>query len=417
MDRKIKKKKLTLKRIIGILLTGGFLAFCFYQFVLGDYSIKLNVKKERITIATVHEGPFQEYIPVIGSVIPKKTVYLDAVEGGRVEKVYVEAGTFVKKGRSILTLANTDMLLDIMNREAEFFQLNNDLRNAQLIMEQNQLNLQSQLLELDYRIKQSKRKYHREQILRNKEIIAAEQFEETKTEYEYLGRKKELTQRTYEQDTRFRKHQIKQIEASLERMEANLKIAKQKLDDLTIKAPFTGHLTSLNAEIGESKKRGERMGQIDILDGFKIRVPVDEHYIARINNGQHGEFAFNEKTYQLIIIKIYPEVSDGRFEIDMEFNGLQPEDITRGQTLHIRLELGNLSTAVLLPQGGFYQKSGGQWVYVVDKSREFAVKRKINLGRQNPEVFEVLFGLQPGEHVITSSYDNYGDNIDKLVLK
>jgi len=417
MDRKIKKKKLTPKRIIGILFAVGFLAFCFYQFVLGDYSIKLNVRKERITISTVKEGPFQEYIPVIGTVIPKRTIYLDAVEGGRVEKVYVEAGTFVKKGRSILTLANTDMLLDIMNREAEFFQLNNDLRNAQLIMEQNQLNLQSQLLELDYRIKQSKRKYHREQILRNKEIIAAEQFEETKTEYEYLGRKKELTQRTYEQDTRFRKHQIKQIEASLERMEANLKIAKQKLDDLTIKAPFTGHLTSLNAEIGESKKRGERMGQIDILDGFKIRVPVDEHYIARINNGQHGEFAFNEKTYQLIIIKIYPEVSDGRFEIDMEFNGLQPEDITRGQTLHIRLELGNLSTAVLLPQGGFYQKSGGQWVYVVDKSREFAVKRKINLGRQNPEVFEVLFGLQPGEQVITSSYDNYGDNIDKLVLK
>jgi HlyD family secretion protein len=417
MDRKIKKKKLTPKRIVGILFAAGFLGFCFYQFVLGDYSIKLNVRKERITISTVKEGPFQEYIPVIGTVIPKRTIYLDAVEGGRVEKVYVEAGTFVKKGQSILTLANTDMLLDIMNREAEFFQLNNDLRNAQLIMEQNQLNLQSQLLELDYNTKQLKRKYKREQILRNKEIIAAEQYEETKTEYEYLCRKKELTKRTYEQDSRFRKHQVKQIEASLTRMEANLKIAKQRLDDLTIKAPFTGHLTSLNAEIGESKKRGERMGQIDILDGFKIRVPVDEHYIARINNGQHGEFTFNEKTYQLTITKIYPEVSDGRFEIDMEFNGLQPEDITRGQTLHIRLELGNLSTAVLLPQGGFYQKSGGQWVYLVDDAGEFATKRKINLGRQNPEVFEVLFGLQPGEKVITSSYDNYGDNIDKLVLK
>ena len=417
MDRKIKKKKITPKRIIGILFAVGFLAFCFYLFVLGDYSIKLNVREERITISTVKEGPFQEYIPVIGTVIPKKTIYLDAMEGGRVEKVYVEAGTFVKKGRSILTLANTDMLLDIMNREAEFFQLNNDLRNAQLIMEQNQLNLQSQLLELDYNIKQLKRKYNREQILRNKEIIAAEQYEETETKYEYLCRKKELTKRTYEQDSRFRKHQVKQIEASLERMEANLKIAKQKLDDLTIKAPFTGHLTSLNAEIGESKKRGERMGQIDILDGFKIRVPVDEHYIARINTGQKGEFTFDDKNYQITISKIYPEVTDGRFEIDMEFDGRQPDGITRGQTLHIRMELGNLSTAVLLPQGGFYQKSGGRWVYVVDNSGEFAVKRKINLGRQNPEVFEVLFGLQPGEHVITSSYDNYGDNIDILVLK
>ena len=417
MDRKIKKKKLTPKRIIPILFAVGFLAFCFYQFVLGDYSIKLNVQRERITISTVKEGPFQEYILVIGTVIPKKTIYLEAVEGGRVEKVYVEAGTFVKKGQSILTLANTDMLLDIMNREAEFYQLNNDLRNAQLIMEQNRLDLRCQLLELDYRIKLSKRKYQTEQILRNKEIIAAEQYEETKTEYEYLCRKKDLTQRTFDQDCRFRKRQIEQIEASLKRMATNLEIAKQKLEDLTIKASVTGHLTSLNAEIGQSKKRGERLGQIDILDGFKVRVPVDEHYIARINTGQHSEFTFDDNTYQMTISKMYPEVTDGRFEIDMAFDGFQPDGITRGQTLHIRLELGNLSNAVLLPQGGFYQKSGGRWVYVVDDSGEFAVKKKINLGRQNPGAFEVLAGLQPGEHVITSSYDNYGDNIDKLVLK
>ena len=203
----------------------------------------------------------------------------------------------------------------------------------------------------------------------------------------------------------------------MERMAANLNIAKQKLEDLTIKAPVTGHLTSLNAEIGQSKKRGERMGQIDILDGFKARVPVDEHYIARINAGQHGEFTFDDNTYQMTISKIYPEVSDGRFEIDMEFESRQPEGITRGQALHIRLELGNLSTAMLLPHGGFYQKSGGRWVYVVDNSGVFAIKRKISLGRQNPEAFEVLAGLQPGEHVITSSYDNYCDNIDKFVLK
>ena len=200
-------------------------------------------------------------------------------------------------------------------------------------------------------------------------------------------------------------------------MEANLKIAKQKLTDLTLKAPVAGHLTALNAEIGESKKQGERLGQIDILDGFKVRVPVDEHYLARINTGQHGEFTFDEKTYQLTISKIYPEVKDGRFEIDMMFEGVQPKGITRGQTLHIRLELGNLSTAVLLPQGGFYQKTGGQWVYLIDGAGEFAIKRKIMLGRQNPEVFEVLNGLQPGERVITSSYDSYGDNVDKLVLK
>jgi len=417
MDRKIKKRKLAPKKIIGILIAAGFLGFCFYQFVLGDYSTKLNVKKERLTISMVRRGPFQEYIPVIGTVIPRKTIYLDAVEGGRVETRYIEAGTFVKKGQHLLTLANTDLLLDIMNREAEFFQLNNDLRTAQLVMEQNQLDLQSKLLDLDYKIKQSKRKYAREKTLRKKDIIPAEQYENTKTEYEYLCRKKELTRRTFEQDSRFRKNQIKQIEASLERMAANLNMAKQKLAELTIKAPVTGHLTSLNAEIGESKKRGERLGQIDILEGFKVRVPVDEHYIARINTGQHGEFTFDDQTYQMTISKIYPEVSDGRFAIDMEFGALQPAGITRGQTLHIRLELGNLSTAVLLDQGGFYQKTGGQWIYLIDDSGEFAVKRKIILGRQNPEVFEVLAGLQPGERAITSSYDNYGDNIDKLILK
>jgi HlyD family secretion protein len=387
MDRIIKKKKLTLKRVMGILLAGGFLAFWFYQVVL-----------ERITISTVREGPFQEYIPVIGTVVPKKTIYLDAMEGGSVERVYIEAGSFVKKGEKILTLANTDLLLDIMNREAEFFQLTNDLRNARLVMEQNRLSLRSELLELDYQINKLKRTYESEQALIKNKIIPSQQYENTKSEYEYLCNKRGITLQTYKQDSLFRENQIQQIQTSLKRMEANLKIVKQKLEDLTIKAPITGHLTALNAEIGESKKRGERLGQIDVLEGFKILVPVDEHYIARINIGQHGEFTFDEKSYQLTIAKIYPEVIDG-------------------QSLHIRLELGNLSTAILLPQGGFYQKTGGQWVYILHNSGEFAVKRKINLGRQNPEAYEVLAGLKPGERVITSSYDNFGDNIDKLILK
>jgi HlyD family secretion protein len=262
-----------------------------------------------------------------------------------------------------------------------------------------------------------RRTYESEQALIKNKIIPSQQYENTKSEYKYLCNKKEITLKTFEQDSLFRENQIQQIENSLKRMDANLKIVKQKLEDLTIKSPITGHLTALNAEIGESKKRGERLGQIDVLEGFKILVPVDEHYIARINIGQQGEFTFDEKSYQLSIAKIYPEVIDGRFEIDMAFNGYQPEGIRRGQTLHIRLELGNLSTAILLPQGGFYQKTGGQWIYLLDDSGEFAIKRKINLGRQNPEVYEVLAGLKVGEKVITSSYDNFGDNIDKLVLK
>ena len=417
MDRLIKKKKLTPKRIIEIVLAAVLIVFCVKLIGFGDYSSKLNVKTERITISTVREGPFQEYIPVIGTVVPKKTIYLDAMEGGSVEKVYIEAGSFVKKGEKILTLANTDLLLDIMNREADFFQLTNDLRNARLVMEQNRLSLRSDLLELDYQINKLKRTYESEQALIENKIIPSQQYENTKSEYEYLCNKKEITLKTYEQDSLFRKNQIQQIEKSLKRMDANLKIVKQKLEDLTIKSPITGHLTALNAELGESKKRGERLGQIDVLEGFKMLVPVDEHYIARINIGQKGEFSFDEKRYQLTIVKIYPEVINGRFEIDMAFNGHQPQGIRRGQTMHIRLELGNLSTAILLPQGGFYQKTGGQWIYLLDKSGELAIKRKINLGRYNPEVYEVLSGLKPGEKVITSSYDNFGDNIDKLILK
>ena len=417
MDRKIKKKKFTAKRMAWILPAVGFLAVCAYNFVFGDYSAKLNVKIERLTISTVRQGLFKEYIPVSGTVIPIRTIYLDAVEGGRVEKCYFEAGSYVEKGQNILTLANTDMLLDIMNREAEFFQLNNDLRNAQILMEQNELDLHAKLLEIDYNIRRLRQKHQREKKLLKKRIIPAVQYEETKTEYDYLCQKKKLAQRTLAHDNRFRKRQIRQIKASLKRMEANLGLARQKLADLTLKSPATGHLTALNAEIGELKKQGERLGQIDILDGFKIRVPVDEHYLARINTGQAGEFTFDEMTYQLIISKIYPEVKDGRFELDMTFAAARPEGITRGQTLHIRLELGNLSRAILLPRGGFYQNTGGQWVYLLEEGGKYAIKRKINLGKQNPEVFEVLSGLQPGEKVITSSYDNYGDHIDKLVLK
>lgn len=417
MDRKIKKKYWSFKRIVGLIIVFGFIGLLVHHFVLGDDSRKLNVKSERVTVAEVRKGPFLESIPVIGNVIPKKTIYLDAVEGGRVEKIFIEAGTFVEKGQGIMALSNTNLLLDIMNRETDFLDLGNDLRTARMQMEQNRLDLKSQLLDLDYRIGETNRKHEREKKLKEKDIITPEQYENTASEYRYLCKKRELTLLSYNQDNLFRENQIGQIDSSLKRMQTNLKIAKQKLEDLVIKAPVSGHLTSLNAEIGESKKSGERLGQIDVLDGFKVRVPVDEHYLARIHPGQKGEFTFDDITYTVIISKIYPEVVDGRFGIDMAFKDDQPQGIRRGQSLHIRLELGNLSTAVLLQKGGFYQKTGGQWIYVVDGALEHAVKRKIILGRWNPEFFEVLDGLKPGEKVIVSSYDHYGDDIDKLILK
>jgi len=416
MDRKIEKKKWTIKKIAtygtGILL---FL-FIIYNFLLGDSSSKLNVQKERLTISTVSLGPFQEFIPVTGNVVPIKTVYLDAVEGGRVEVKYIEEGTLVETGDKILKLDNTNLHLDIMYREAELFQQINNLRNTRLDMERTRLNLQTQIAQIDYDLRTKKRIYERNKELFQKNLISRFEYEQSLDEFNYLSKSKELTIETHKQDSVFRIAQIKQLEASIRRMQENLEIVKNKLENLVIKAPISGQLTSLNAEIGESKALGERLGQIDVLDSFKVRVDIDEHYIARIEIGKTGNFEFAGKTYNLEIRKIYPEVLNGRFGVDMYFTDEVPQGIRRGQTLHIRLALGDLSEAILLARGGFYQKTGGQWVYLVDESGEYAVKQPIRLGRQNPQHFEVIEGLQPGQMVITSSYETFGEN-DKLVLK
>ncbi|MGD9900161.1 MAG: efflux RND transporter periplasmic adaptor subunit [Calditrichaceae bacterium] len=416
MDKKIEKKKWPPKKIFVYSISGLLVIFVLYNLIFGDHSSKTNIEINKITVSTVNTGPFQEYIPVTSIVIPIKTVYLDGIEGGRVSKKFVEAGTMVNPGDLLLELENTNLLLDIMRRESDLFQVSNNLRNTRLAMEQNKLSLQGDLIELDYQLRKLQRVYNRNKKLLESNLISDEEFEQSKDDYLYFSKKKSLAIRSFKQDSLFRKTQVKQLEASLGRMQKNMEVAKLKLDNLRIKAPIAGHLTALNAEIGESKKQGERLGQIDVLDGFKIRAGIDEHYLPRIANGQKGEFEFAGDTYSLRIIKIFPEISNGRFDVDLKFDGDEPTGIRRGQTVHIRLELGELSEATLLERGGFYQKTGGQWVFVLDKSGAFATKRNISLGRQNPQVFEVLQGLDPDEQVIISSYDTFGD-YDKLVLK
>jgi HlyD family secretion protein len=416
MDRKIEKKKWPPKRIASLAAVGLFVILVLYVFLFRLNKSTLNVKTERITISTVTRGPFQEFIPIMGNVLPINTFFLNAVEGGRVEEIYLEAGTIVKEGDGILKLANTNLLLDIMWREAELFQQSNNLRNTRLSMEQYRLRLNQDLAEIDNQLQQQKRTYERYEELVKDNLISKHEYELAKDQYEYLIKKKELTIDSQRNDIEFRLGQIDALEASLKRMQDNLEIVKQKQDNLTIRAPVSGHLTALSAEIGQSKSPGQPLGQIDVLEGFKVRAAIDEHYIARIETGRTGEFDFAGNSYGLLVKKIYPEVIDGRFEVDMEFVGGGPEGITRGQTLHIRLELGDISEAILLPRGGFYQTTGGNWAYVVDESENVATKRKIRLGRQNPQVFEVLEGLGPGERIITSSYESFG-NMDRLVLK
>jgi HlyD family secretion protein len=416
MDRKIEKKKWTPKKIIWLSIGGIFAFLILYNLIFGDHSAKFNVQKERISIEEVKEDYFQDYITVTGTVEPISTIFLDAMEGGRVEEIVTEDGTMVKKGDVILRLSNTNLHLEIMNREANLAEQINNLRNTRLSMEQNKLNLTRQLLELDYQLNIQKREYENSKDLFSKKFISDKEFEEEKEYYEYLFKTRELVIENQKQDSLFRAIQVTQLENSVEQMQLNLKFVRKKLDDLSVKAPVSGLLVSVNAEIGEAKSRGQRLGQIHVLDEFKIRLEIDEHYISRVNANLIGEFDFTGKTYKLRIKKIYPEVRNGRFGVDLVFSEDVPERIRTGQTFRVKLELGESKIAILVPRGGFYQSTGGQYIFVVDPSEKFAVKRDIRLGRMNPKHYEVLEGLEPGEKVVVSSYDNFG-RAEKLILK
>jgi HlyD family secretion protein len=416
MDRKIEKKKWPPKKIAIFAGSGLFIFLIAYIFIFGDQSSKLNVETERLTISEVRKGPFQEFIPVTGTVLPIETFFLDVSDGGRVVKKFVEDGAFVNVGDPIIKLDNTSITLNMMYNEAQLFQQINNLRSTRLSMEQNRLSLQQTMLEVEYDLLDAKRVYEINKKLFQKNLLSGTEYERSKEQYDLMVNKKKLTYESFRQDSLFRLQQIEQLEASVAQMQGNMNIVKQQLENLTVKAPIKGQLTALNAEIGESISPGENLGQIDVIDSFKIRAQIDEHYIARVAAGQTGEFEFAGKTYKLVIKTVYPQVNNGRFEVDMHFAETPPQGIRRGQTVHIKLELGELTEALLVDRGGFYQTTGGQWVFVVDPSGSFAEKRSIRLGQQNPQVFEVLEGLRPGEKVVTSSYDNFGD-VEKLILK
>ncbi|MDH4271206.1 MAG: HlyD family efflux transporter periplasmic adaptor subunit [Candidatus Aminicenantes bacterium] len=416
MDRKIKKKKWTPGKIAVWTASGAFVLFMLYLFIFKLNRSALNVQTERLTISTVERGPFQEFIPVQGNVLPIYQHYLTAMEGGQVEEIFILAGAMVKKGEQIVRLANTNLLLDIMWREAELFQQSNNLRNTRLALEQYRLQLSQALEDVDSELQRQKRVYDRYARLIKEKLISQHEYELSRDLYEHLVRKKALTEQSMANELKFRQAQVDALEGSLQRMQTNLDIVKEKQENLVIRAPVSGLLSALSVEIGQSKAPGERLGQIDVLEGFKVRAPVDELYLPRIQVDKPGEFDHAGKTYRLKINWIYPEVTEGRFNVDMSFEGPEPEGITRGQTYHIRLFLSDVSEGLLLAKGGFFQSTGGNWAYVVDRSGSFAEKRRIRVGRQNTQVYEVLEGLEEGDRVITSSYESFGD-IERLILK
>ena len=414
MDRRIEKKRFTPRRMALGGLAAAVIAFGAYALLSVNPS-SLNVEAEKLTTAPVTYGPFLEYIVEQGAVMPLKTFYLDAVEGGRVEEVYVEQGTHVDVGTPILRLSNATLQLSVMQREADLFREVNRLRETRVTMEQRRLEMRSQLVELDYELRKAEREYERQDALLAADLASRKEYDEAKDNLEYLTRKRDVTVETLRQDSLFQTIQIRQLEDSIDQLRLNLDMVKQNEENLTLRAPITGLLSSLIAEVGESKPGGDRLGQIDVEDQFKVRAAIDEHYIARIRSGQAGSFDFAGGTYDLVISRVYPEVIEGQFEADMEFPEGMPDGLRRGQTLQVRIALGELADAMQVPRGGFYQKTGGRWIYVLDPTGEYAVRRDIRLGRQNSQYFEVLEGLEEGETVITSMYDNFGE-MERLVL-
>lgn len=415
MDKIIKKKVWTPQRIalgIGIL---AFLGFSTYSIFLSGKQSTLNVNKERITISDVKNGVFDEFIVVTGVIQPLKTYQLDAIEGGYVAQKLIDGGASVKKGDLILKLENQRLMLDFVNRETEMYDLINNLENTRLSLRQNKFTLKRTLSELEFQIQQAKIDHDRNAKLYEDKVISQQEYQRTKISYERLSQQStiEIENQKFQEENSVT--QIRQLEGTLERTRTNLSMMRQNLENLAVKAPVSGLLSRVDVEIGASITAGQNIGQIDDLNGFKMRVEVDEHYISRIFPGLEGSFEFNGKTHQLVVNKVYPEVTNGRFQVDMTFPSSIPEGIRRGQSVPVRLQLGKPAQAILLPTGGFFSDTGGNWVYVLNESGNKAEKRSISLGRKNPQYFEVLTGLSEGERVITSSYSSFGEK-DVLVF-
>ena len=416
MDREIKKKKWPPRKIAAIAAAAAFVLILLYLFLFQFSKSTLNVEAERITISTVTKGPFLEFIPIQGTITPIMRYSLETTEGGRVEKRFLEAGSMLKVGDPIVQLVNTNLLLDIMWRDAEFVGQSNALRQTRLNMEQYRQGLRQQMNQVENELAKQKTTFDRTQALYKDQLVSELDYEKIKLDYEYQVRNRDIVVETQKKELEYRDEQLRSLEDQIRRMEVNLQATKRKLDDLIIRAPIAGQLSLLDAEIGTFKAPGANIGQIDVLDAYSVRAQIDEHYITRVEAGKAGSFDLAGKTYGLKVRRVFPAVQDNRFEVDLDFVGAPPPDLRRGQTLHIKLELGDVAEALLLARGGFWDTTGGNWVYMLDGSGKVALKHAIRLGRYNPEVYEVLEGLQPGDRVITSSYESFGD-MERLVLK
>lgn len=413
MDRVLEKKK-------GIALVfskkalpywfGGFMAIFILWLILRDDASTLRVNGDTISVSEVTSGEFNDYIRISGQVQPMTTIQVSPREAGIVEEIVCEEGTQVKAGDVIIRLSNDDLDLEILNSEANLAEKENALRNTMIQMEQEKMQLSLNILELQTEVARKGRALESQKRLFDDGLIGKEEYLRSEEDYTLYCKKLEVTLARAEQDSMYRSVQIKQMQESLENMKINMQRIRKRKDNLAVKAPIDGELGLLEVVLGQSVGSGMKIGQINNLDSYKIEAQIDEHYIDRVSAGLTATFERQNETYDALIRKVYPEVRGGKFQADFKFSGVQPSNIRTGQTYYLNLQLGQPESAILIPRGTFYQKTGGKWIYVVSTEGGKAVRREIRIGRQNPQFYEVLEGLSPGEKVITSGYDNFGDN-------
>ena len=419
MDIKLEKKKglkaVFQKKNLPYAFAGLLLVFIVWL-IFRDKSSTLRVNSETVVTALVERGEFNDYVRLTGTVQPITTVQLSPLESGVVERIVHEEGTKVKRGDVILEMSNNSLSMQILQSEADLAEKQNILRNTLISMEQERLSLRQEKLQLDLEVSRLQRTYLQNKDLYESDLIAKEDYLQSKENYELAISKRELILERQKQDSLYRSSQVEQMEESLKSMELNMKLIRERVDNLKVKAPIDGEVGMLDVVLGQSLSQGMNIGQINDLSAYKVQAQVDEHYIDRVTTGLTASFERQDNMFEMMLRKVYPEVRNGQFKADFRFTDNVPENIRSGQTYYLNLQLGQPTDAAIIPRGSFFQKTGGRWIYVVDESGEKAYKREIRIGRQNPQYYEVLEGLNPGEKVITSSYDNFGEN-EVLILR
>lgn len=418
MDIKLEKKtgwravfsKKSLPYLFGVLVV-----MLIVWLLLKENTTTLRVNMATVTVSSVEEGEFNDYVSLSGTVQPMTTMQLSPLESGVVERVVAEEGTMVKAGDVILEMSNKQLSMQILQSEADLAEKQNILRNTLISMEQERLSLRQEMLMLDLEVTRKQRVYEQNRELFDEQLVAREVFLQSKEDYELALSRRSLVRERQKQDSLYRTVQVAQLDENLRSMQLNMQLIRERVDNLKVKAPIDGELGMLNVVLGQTLSQGGAIGQINDLSAYKVTAMVDEHYIDRVVTGLTASFMRQDNIYDMLLRKVYPEVRDGKFRVDLTFGGELPDNIRTGQTYNLNLQLGQPVEAIYIPRGAFFQKTGGRWIYVVDETGKKAYRREIRIGRQNPRYYEILDGLAPGEKVITSSYDNFGDN-EVLIL-